>query len=395
MSEVATARALFIRGQLSFAKALKIKTKRLEKLRESKSLRDGATSISDLKKDNKMSRDLQRDIDEVLKAGVELKGESRKHASEGVRYLAKGVMAEKALIGVVKTLVQNSSAFEMPQVLQLAKMVPGDIKKGLTTLSSAIRLLRTNGIKVPSNSTAMIGGFDGRPGDDLDGQPGDDFDGQPGDDFDGQPGDDFDGQPGGALDGRPDGDCYGQLVGELDEQLVGELDGQLVSDFYARLAAACDDQSVGDHDGQPTHGRSKGKREPSQERTMTSPSPAEDAASCDENLIRDEVYESQRINRFSTRSQKRRADAIVERKLEECQSGDIANQPGERITKDEREPSQVQARASRPSDSNDTSCDEKQIRDDVYKRQQINRFSAPGKKRRAEAIVERKLKECQ
>ena len=115
------------------------------------------------------------------------------------------------------------------------------------------------------------------------------------------------------------------------------------------------------------------------------PDPAAAAGSPSEDEVRARIYAEDHITRFSGREERLRAEARIRKELEEAREPEA---PGRSPT------ARTASKAALQVTVTQKLALTRRLRQQVYEREGISRFSTPGAKRRAEAIVERQLEDA-
>ncbi len=171
---VLNARIEFTRAQQKLAEALGLKTDSFEKAAEALSATSGASTepgktVDAVKNSSKTTAAARKELDEALAKSTELSAEGKVKFVEGTAKFAKGVAAEAAQIAAIKQLVDqgkslatSASPMEKMKIAgiikpasELAALVPGDVKEGITTFGQITKFATTQKLELPSEANAM------------------------------------------------------------------------------------------------------------------------------------------------------------------------------------------------------------------------------------------------
>ena len=161
------ARLSFIKAQEDMLNALGLKEKCQTKMSEMKSLMEGNTSASDLKKASVISEEINAEIAAGTKVVGELSLEQKVEFSKGTGYFVWGMALEAKQVHVAvklgemaKEITEKASGLDkaaaaavaMP-ALEIASMIPGDIKEATSTMGLIVDFCKKQNIKIPNPKT--------------------------------------------------------------------------------------------------------------------------------------------------------------------------------------------------------------------------------------------------
>jgi hypothetical protein len=170
LKECARARLEFVASQELLMEALGLKAEFATKLAEAKTLSEGNSSVADQKKAQVITQEANEKIAKTLAEAKELSPESKQKYKEGVVKFASGVSAETSQIAVItelastaQSIAQNAPVLEKAgaiaagkPALDLAAMIPGDVKQAMGTLGTLVSFAKKQQIEVPKDATKLL-----------------------------------------------------------------------------------------------------------------------------------------------------------------------------------------------------------------------------------------------
>jgi len=170
LKQCSVARLEFIGAQGLLLEALGLKAEYATKLAEAKTLAEGNASASDLKKAQMISKEANEAIKAKSAEAGELSPAAKEKFAEGLTQFSKGVAIETAQVAVIAGLVtaaqdiaKNASGLQKAgaiaagkPALDLAAMIPGDVKEATSTLGAIISVAKKQNIKVPKDATDLL-----------------------------------------------------------------------------------------------------------------------------------------------------------------------------------------------------------------------------------------------
>ena len=168
IKDVVKARILFKESYAELAEALGLKEEAIKLKSEADALKDGNTSASDLKKQVVISEESKAKIKEKLNALKEVTPKQRKLFWNAVGTLTDGIAMESAQIAtavklgeMAKEIAEKASGLDKAAAaavakpaLELASLVPGDVKAATTTLSMLTNYAKARQMQKPSEEDA-------------------------------------------------------------------------------------------------------------------------------------------------------------------------------------------------------------------------------------------------
>lgn len=168
VKECAGARALYKESYAELCEALGLKEEAIKFRSEADALKSGNTSVSDLKKQKVISEGTKKAIDEKMDAVGEVTPEQQKHFWASIGLLTEGLSAETAQVEVAaklgemaKEITEKASGLDKAAAvavaepaLDLAMLVPGDVKEVTSVLTKFTKYATTKNIKKPSKKDA-------------------------------------------------------------------------------------------------------------------------------------------------------------------------------------------------------------------------------------------------
>lgn len=167
LTKVSSARVAFIDAQLKLHDAFGLKTKATTKLSEAKRAIEGASSdpskkVKALKDSTKISNQANKELKKAMDNSGELSVDSKKKFAQGAVKFVEGILLQKEQIEMITKLVdqgnqliQSSSPFQKIKVLKLIKpvsvlvrLVPGDVKEGISTLKAITAFAKRQNVKL-------------------------------------------------------------------------------------------------------------------------------------------------------------------------------------------------------------------------------------------------------
>ena len=162
------ARALFKESYAELALALGLKDLSNQLRSEAKELKAGNLSTSDLKKEKFISEETNNLIQKKLDSIEELTPEQKTHFWEAVNLLGQGVAMEAAQVQtaiklgeMAEEITEKASGLEKAgavavakPALDLAMLVPGDLKSATETLNKLKKYATAKNMKIPSAKDA-------------------------------------------------------------------------------------------------------------------------------------------------------------------------------------------------------------------------------------------------
>ena len=166
--QCSAARALFKESYAELAEALGLKNEAIKLRREAEELKQGNTSVSELKKQKVITKELKAEIQKKLDAVEDATPEQRRHFWAAVGLLADGLATESAQITVAvklgemaKEITEKASGLDKAAAIAVAKpaldlalMVPGDVKEATATLAKLSNYAAARNMKKPSDKDA-------------------------------------------------------------------------------------------------------------------------------------------------------------------------------------------------------------------------------------------------
>ena len=168
VKEVAIARALFKESYAELQDALGLKDEANEKRAEAKELRSGNVSVSELRKQVVISDEDKALVKQKMDEVADPTPEQRAHFWAGVGFLTDGLAAETAQIHVAvklgelaKEIAEKASGLDKAAAVAVAKpaldlalMIPGDVKQATATLAELTKYAAARNMKAPSEKKA-------------------------------------------------------------------------------------------------------------------------------------------------------------------------------------------------------------------------------------------------
>lgn len=168
VKECAGARALYKESYAELCEALGLKEEAIKLRSEADALKSGNTSVSDLKKQKVISEETVKTIDEKMEAVGEVTPEQRKHFWASISLLTDGLATETAQITVAvklgemaKEITEKASGLDKAAAVAVAKpaldlalLVPGDVKEATSVLAKLTNYAAARNMKKPSEKDA-------------------------------------------------------------------------------------------------------------------------------------------------------------------------------------------------------------------------------------------------
>jgi hypothetical protein len=162
------ARSLFKESYAELALALDLKEESNKLRSEAKSLKSGNTSVSDLKKKKVISQETEALIQKKLKEVKDPTPEQKKHFWNAVNLLTKGLATETAQIHIAvqlgekaKEITEKASGLDKAAAVAVAKpaldlalIVPADVKQATAVLATLTKYASERGLKAPTGDKA-------------------------------------------------------------------------------------------------------------------------------------------------------------------------------------------------------------------------------------------------
>ena len=172
-SNVLGARIQFLRAQADMASALGLKNDSLVKAAEALSAVSGTANsgekVNAIKDSQKQTADAQKAVKDGMANSESLSDEAKGKFLEGTVKFIDAIILERAQIVTIKQLIEqgkdlskSSGLMEKPKILglvkpatELASMVPGDVKEGLTVFAQISSFAAKHKLALPSNASQM------------------------------------------------------------------------------------------------------------------------------------------------------------------------------------------------------------------------------------------------
>jgi hypothetical protein len=170
---VLAARIQFLDAQAELSSALGLNTESLVKASEALRAVEGASSnpgakVKALKDSSKKTEGAKKEFSAALAKSDSLSAESKEKFAKGTVKFLQGVMMEKEQIDAVMKLVEQGKALSssagmtekvkvlgmIKPAIELASLVPGDVKEGLTTFRQITSFAKGQSIPVPTSGEA-------------------------------------------------------------------------------------------------------------------------------------------------------------------------------------------------------------------------------------------------
>ena len=159
------ARIAFLDAKVKMMEAIGVKADSVAKASEALRAKEGNTSnkVKKLETISKTTAEADKEFEAKMAESKELSAESKAKFAEGAGKFIEGVVLEKEQIETIQKLVeqgqslaQSAGPMEKASVLSLAKpvtsmakMVPGDVKEGSSTLSKILKYAKSQNVEIP------------------------------------------------------------------------------------------------------------------------------------------------------------------------------------------------------------------------------------------------------
>ena len=168
LKQCSAARALFKESYAELSDALGLKEEAIKLRAEAKELTQGNASASELKKQVVISPETEALVQQKMDEVAEPTPEQRAHFWSAVGLLTEGLAVETAQIHVAiqlgemaKEITEKASGLDKAGAIAVAKpaldlalMVPGDVKQATATLAKLTNYAAARGMKAPSAEKA-------------------------------------------------------------------------------------------------------------------------------------------------------------------------------------------------------------------------------------------------
>ena len=175
--DLLAARIAFLDAKVKMMEAIGVKAESVAKASEALRAKEGNTSdkVKKLETTSKTTAEADKEFEAKMAESKELSAESKAKFAQGGGKFIEGVVLEKEQIETIQKLVeqgqslaQSAGPLEKPSVLSLvkpvtsmAKIVPGDVKEGSSTLSKILKYAKSQNVEIPGadKATEKLGGL--------------------------------------------------------------------------------------------------------------------------------------------------------------------------------------------------------------------------------------------